>query len=140
MTVFDGQQVNGKWIIRYTDDATAGFNSSIDRWSLEITYSTVTDISQTITIPSKYELSQNYPNPFNPSTEITYELPKSGNVKLSLYDVSGKELAKLVNQFKSAGKYSYTLSAENFSMSSGVYFYKLEVNDFTYIRKMLMLK
>jgi subtilisin family serine protease len=140
LSVFDGQQVNGKWIIRYTDDAATGFNSSIDRWSLEITYSTITNISQTITIPSKYELSQNYPNPFNPLTVITYELPENGIVKLSLYDVSGKEIAKLVSQFRPAGKYSYTLSADNFSMSSGVYFYKLEVNDFVYIRKMLMLK
>ena len=61
--------------------------------------------------PANYSLSQNYPNPFNPSTVINYQLPKPGKVILKVYDIIGKEVATLVNEYKDAGSYSVTFSA-----------------------------
>jgi len=89
-------------------------------------------------ISSNYYLSQNYPNPFNPVTKINYNLPKSGFVSFKVYNVLGKEVATLVNESKSAGKYSVSFDASN--LTSGAYFYKLDINGFSDIKKMLVLK
>src|SRR4030095_426344 len=70
-------------------------------------------------LPSAYKLEQNYPNPFNPVTNISYSIPKSGKVKLSVFDMLGREVAVLANDYKSAGSYSVEFDASN--LSSGVY-------------------
>jgi hypothetical protein len=92
-------------------------------------------VSQT---PTNFNLSQNYPNPFNPTTKISYALPKSGLVTLKVYDILGREAAMLVNEYKNAGNYTVDFSASNYT--SGVYFYKLEVNGISEVKKMLLLK
>ncbi|MBI5402520.1 MAG: T9SS type A sorting domain-containing protein [Ignavibacteriae bacterium] len=79
-----------------------------------------------VTMPGKFELSQNYPNPFNPVTKIDYNIPSNSNVKISLYDMSGKEVKTLVNSNQSAGFYTIQLNAND--LSSGVYFYKMTAN------------
>ena len=89
-------------------------------------------------VPLDYSLQQNYPNPFNPVTEITYAIPRSGNVVLKVYDMLGKEVAALVNDFKQAGYYSVEFNAEN--VSSGVYVYKLVSGDFSAQRKMVVIR
>ena len=88
--------------------------------------------------PVSFKLSQNYPNPFNPTTKISYALPKSGLVTLRVYDVLGREVATLVNEVKNAGSYTVDFSASNFT--SGVYFYKLETNGLSDIKKMMLIK
>ena len=88
--------------------------------------------------PLSFKLEQNYPNPFNPVTKISYALPKSGLVTLRVYDILGKEVATLVNEVKSAGSYSVDFNASNFT--SGVYFYKIETNGFSDIKKMMLIK
>lgn len=88
--------------------------------------------------PIYYELSQNYPNPFNPVTKINYAIQKSGLATLKVYDLLGREVASLVNEFKQAGYYSLDFNASN--LSSGIYFYKLQANDFTDIKKMVLVK
>ena len=89
-------------------------------------------------IPSVYRLEQNFPNPFNPSTQINYDLPKEGFVKLTVYDITGSEVQKLVNSFERAGRYSVVFSPEN--LASGLYFYKLEASGFVETRKMILIK
>jgi len=89
-------------------------------------------------IPKEYKLSQNYPNPFNPVTRINYALPKSGFVTMKVYDMLGREVVNLVNENKSAGEYSVDFNAS--SLTSGVYFYRLEVNGFIDTKKMMLLK
>jgi hypothetical protein len=89
-------------------------------------------------IPSKYDLYQNYPNPFNPTTNIKFDIIKFGTVKLEVYDITGRVINSLVNGKLEAGKYEYSLSASN--MPSGVYFYKLETENYTMTRKMILLK
>jgi hypothetical protein len=89
-------------------------------------------------VPEKFYLYQNYPNPFNPVTNIKFDMPKQGLVKLKVYDIAGREIAELVNKTLSAGSYNYDFDASG--LSSGVYFYKLETPDFTSIRKMILVK
>jgi len=89
-------------------------------------------------IPQKYTLTQNYPNPFNPSTKINFAIPKQGLVTLKLYDVLGREVASLVNEVKTAGSYIVDFDAS--ALSGGVYFYKLEVNGYSDVKRMILIK
>jgi hypothetical protein len=94
-------------------------------------------------IPDRFILRQNYPNPFNPVTKISFDVPQStgelrSEVKLAVYDISGKEVSLLVNGNLAPGKYEYLFTGSN--LSSGTYFYKLDGNGFSQIRKMVLLK
>jgi hypothetical protein len=89
-------------------------------------------------IPSSYSLSQNYPNPFNPVTNIHYEIPKNGFVKLVVFDILGREIQTLVNEKQNAGTYEVTFDGSN--LSSGIYFYTLSVGDFKETKKFVLLK
>lgn len=88
--------------------------------------------------PSKYSLSQNYPNPFNPVTTISYEIPNADFVALKVYDMTGKEVASLVNEKQDAGFYSIRFDASR--LSSGVYFYTLKSSDFVSTKKLILVK
>ena len=91
------------------------------------------------TIPEEFALLQNYPNPFNPSTKITYTLKSSSIVRLSVYDLLGRETAVLVNdERKAAGKYEVTFNSTN--VSSGIYFYRLQTDNFVKTNKMVVIK
>jgi len=92
----------------------------------------------TTEIPREYNLSQNYPNPFNPVTMIKFALPKASFVTLKVYDMLGREVSVLVNGQKSAGQYIVDFDAS--SLTSGVYFYRLESNDFVEVKRMVVLK
>ncbi len=85
-----------------------------------------------------YDLSQNYPNPFNPETEIKFQIPQNGRVSLKVYDILGREVAVLINDYREMGKYSVSFNASKYA--SGVYFYRIEVNDFVSTKKMMLLK
>ena len=89
-------------------------------------------------IPSGYMLGQNYPNPFNPSTKIEYQVPKSGNVTLKVYNAIGKEVATLVNAERAAGKYVVDFSGQG--LTSGIYFYTIQSGTFHQTSKMILLK
>ncbi len=91
----------------------------------------------------KFELSDNIPNPFNPATKIKYELPEAGFVKLAVYDISGREVSLLTNEFKVAGQYEVvfnSLNDQGNSLSSGVYFYKLESKGLSLTKRMILIK
>ncbi len=89
-------------------------------------------------IPKQYLLAQNFPNPFNPATTIAYDIPKASIVKMTIYDVRGKEMQVLVNENKTAGSYRVSWDASKFS--SGVYFYKIEAGEFIETKKMMLVK
>ncbi len=89
-------------------------------------------------LPKKYDLSQNYPNPFNPVTRINFAIPKQGFVTLKIYDVTGREVKVLVNEFKQAGY--YTVDFNGSSLASGVYFCRIQSNDFTHTKRMVLIK
>ena len=89
-------------------------------------------------VPNEYSLDQNYPNPFNPATTINYSIVNAGEIKITLFDVSGKEVDVLVNGIQSPGKYSINYNASR--LPSGVYFYRINTEGFTDTRKMILIK
>ncbi|MBS1515631.1 MAG: T9SS type A sorting domain-containing protein [Bacteroidetes bacterium] len=89
-------------------------------------------------VPEKYSLHQNYPNPFNPSTKIMFDINKSGFVSLTVFDITGKEVTKLVSQNLAAGTYDYDFNAAG--LPSGIYFYKLETAGYSEVKKMTLIK
>jgi len=93
---------------------------------------------ENIIIPEEYTLYQSYPNPFNPTTKIKYSLPNSDIVSLKVFDILGREIAVLVNEYKTAGTYSVEFNASKFA--SGVYFYQLKSGNFLETKKMTLLK
>jgi hypothetical protein len=90
------------------------------------------------TTPSSFSLAQNYPNPFNPSTTIKFSLPKNSFVNIKVYDITGKETAQLVDDYKTAGEYEVNYDAAN--LASGIYFYTLKTDGFTDTKKMMLVK
>ncbi len=89
-------------------------------------------------LPKEFSLKQNYPNPFNPETNIQYDLPSDNFVSIKIFDITGKEITTLVNEFKTAGRYSIGFNGSN--LASGIYYYKIEAGNFTQVRKMILLK
>lgn len=89
-------------------------------------------------IPDKFYLGQNYPNPFNPVTNIKFSIPKASNVKLTVFDIQGREIAQLVNQHMDAGSYNADFDASH--LASGAYFYRMETADFSDVKKMILIK
>jgi hypothetical protein len=126
--------------------ATAGFATGQAAGQLyKYTGSVSAPIERTSLVAGKFTLSQNYPNPFNPSTSISYYLPINSDVKLEVFDMFGRKVASLVNERQSTGSHQATFNAT--SLSSGVYFYKLNASatngassSFTQTKKMLLVK
>ena len=136
--VNNGTNPNGIYTLRISDNA-AGDTGSLRSWTLKIDYDFITGVNNNVTsIANDYSLSQNYPNPFNPSTKIAYSIPTNGLVTLKIYNILGKEVQTLVSEVKSAGSYEVSFNAA--SLSSGVYFYKLESGNFIDTKKMFLLK
>jgi photosystem II stability/assembly factor-like uncharacterized protein len=88
--------------------------------------------------PSSFSLSQNYPNPFNPTTKIKFNVAKTGEVKIIVFDVTGREVQTLVNESLKPGTYEAAFDGSQFT--SGIYFYRLQANDFTETKKMTLIK
>lgn len=96
-------------------------------------------VVRTNPMADKFDLDANYPNPFNPLTHINYSIEKHGRVKLSVFDISGKEVRLLLDALQGPGKYSVNFEAED--LASGIYFYVLRTSaGFKKSRKMLLLK
>jgi len=89
-------------------------------------------------VPSNFELGQNYPNPFNPKTNIKIQISNGGLVNLKIYDISGKEVAVLVNENLNAGTYNIDFDASH--LASGTYFYRMETGNVSQTRKMMLVK
>ena len=94
-------------------------------------------------IPEKFEVTQNYPNPFNPSTSIRYSIPTAENVEIIVYDVNGKKISELANNYLNPGTYSITWNGKNDSginVASGIYYCKIKAGSYTKTNKMILLK
>lgn len=98
----------------------------------------VLKISSDKVVPVEYSLEQNYPNPFNPSTTIKFSIPEISDVKLTVYNSLGQRVAELVNNILEAGSYSFSWDASN--VASGLYFYELNSNNFSSVKKMILVK
>jgi len=98
----------------------------------------MSNVTGNTNLPMEYTLEQNYPNPFNPVTQIKFSIPTQGLVTLKIYDVTGREVAKLVDDVIAPGNYVREFNGENFA--SGVYFYKITAGEFTQVKKMMLVK
>jgi hypothetical protein len=127
----------------YSDDVSSLKSSKVSYRLKQIDfngtfkYSSVVEV-ELDNIPALFSLDQNYPNPFNPTTKISYQLPQNGFVSLKVYNAIGKEVASLVNEEKSAGRYEVNFNAEG--LSSGLYFYSIQAGSFQETKKMILLK
>jgi hypothetical protein len=117
---------------------------SDDNWNfapnklVSVTTSGVNDPSSVV---KNFSLDQNFPNPFNPNTKISFTLDKAAIVTLKVFDVNGKEVSSLIdNKNYSTGSYTMNFDAARFNLNSGVYFYKLEANGFSEVKKMMLVK
>ena len=128
--------------VTFTDEADPSrmFSSLTDadgRYVVGLTEVAVEEEVEGQTVPSDFALLQNYPNPFNPSTKISYSIPKSCFVTLTVYDILGKKIQTLVSEFQNANIYSVNFDASK--LSSGIYFYKLQAGDgFVETKKMTL--
>ena len=112
-------------------------------WTTPIDFSTV-DVEDVHTEPSTFKLEQNYPNPFNPSTIIRFQISEPGFVSLKVFDVLGNEIAVLVNEDKPIGYYKVEFNTSNLlnnnNLNSGIYFYRLMINEVSKAKAMILLK
>lgn len=127
---------------RFAGDLTPGTRqevvSNTTRFKLLLNRGTTTDIPVEETTPQVFTLDQNFPNPFNPTTTIRFTLPESSNVRLAVYDLSGRQVAVLVSDRMNAGQ--HTVNFNGSSLASGVYIYRLDTPSGSLTRKMTLVK
>ena len=131
----------GKKLSVYLDNVSPTGSSwcAIDLVRINANHAVVaTSVSGTNMKPYEFSLAQNYPNPFNPSTSISYTLKNNGKVRLAVFDLLGREVSVLANEIQTAGQHEVKFSAN--SLSSGVYFYKLQAGNQVITKKMMLLK
>ena len=134
---FNGSNPDGVWRLLVTDTVSAD-TGTLRAWCVVLCVACPVGGIKTIEIPNSYSLNQNYPNPFNPTTTIKFGVPTSEVVRLTVYDILGREVRTLVNELKSAGTYEVSFDAS--ALSSGVYFYKLETPSYSTTKRMLLVK
>jgi glucuronoarabinoxylan endo-1,4-beta-xylanase len=147
---FGGFNMLGANMIRTSDGESCDYIGDYNGSTVDLPARSITTIStlaltgvvgieeENYDSPAAVSLSQNYPNPFSTATTIEYSIAEAGFVKLSIYDISGREVETLVEEFKPAGKYTFTFKVND--LSPGVYFYKLSSDGNSIQRKMLLLK
>ncbi len=99
---------------------------------------TLTSVSDESYLHFDFQMSQNYPNPFNPLTTVKYQIPEISFVTIKVYDVLGRKVSTLINEEKSIGSYEVEFDATG--LSSAIYFYRIQADDFTQVKKMILLK
>lgn len=130
--VFENGKIYSTWIDSRSEER------GIDIWANVLESDYVNSINKKDVIPKEFLLNQNYPNPFNPNTIITYSIPTSETVILTVYDISGSKISTLVNEKQSAGSYKINFNA--LGLSSGVYYYQIKAGNFIKAKKMILLK
>ncbi len=144
LKTFNGQGINGRWIIQVTDNFPP-FAGTFTEWGLKFSVDQITSIviKNNSEIPEKFALYQNFPNPFNPFTTIRYNLPASTKVKISIFSVLGQEVKTLVNSYQTRGSKSVIwngIDKNGRAASTGVYFYRIQSEQFNDTKKLLLIK
>ena len=136
LAVFNNTQSAGWWLLTINDGFSAD-QGYIHGWGIfrNLFTSNGNEITE---IPNRFYLNQNYPNPFNPVTTIKFGLAKDAMTKITVYDILGREIQTLVNEFRRAGNHEISFDGSN--LSSGTYFYRIEAGEFVETRKMILVK
>jgi hypothetical protein len=124
------------WVDVLKEGGTESIWAKVLDWN-DPTPSTINENNK-FQIPLAYKLNQNYPNPFNPKTTIEFDLPKASDVRIEVYNITGQKIQTLLNEKKPAGSHQVEFNAEK--LSSGVYFYRIEAEEFQDVKKMILLK
>ncbi|MBI3194018.1 MAG: T9SS type A sorting domain-containing protein [Ignavibacteriae bacterium] len=122
----------------FASDITISGENEIQQIDVVLNPNEVTGVSENPNVVTEYRLAQNYPNPFNPSTVISYSLPVSGLVTMKVYNILGVEVATMVNGEVAAGEHQVKFDGSN--LASGMYFVKLQANDFVTVKKIVLMK
>ena len=133
----------GKKLGIWFDNVTETSNSWLGLDNVRLINSGTTDVKAAKLNPTAYLLSQNYPNPFNPSTRIDYQVPQTGNVNISVYNIMGQLVTTLVNEAKAPGQYSISWNATDkngLHVSSGIYMARMVSNNYFAARKLMLIK
>jgi len=123
------------WRVAASNDSGWGSYSSVATFR---TGDQIQDVTETPEAPLKFALFQNYPNPFNPTTIINYDVPRAVQVKLSVFDVLGREVVTLVDAYQPAGRHSVAFDAGN--APTGAYLYRISAGSFNAVRKCVVVK
>ena len=135
---YSSTTINGNWILTVYDSSTSE-KAKLMGWGLRPNNILNVGIDPISTeIPEVYNLYQNYPNPFNPVTNIKFEIPKTALVKITVYDILGKEIQSILNENKEPG--IYEVKFDGSKLSSGTYFYRIEAGNYTAYKKMILMK
>ncbi|MEO8511989.1 MAG: LamG-like jellyroll fold domain-containing protein [Ignavibacteria bacterium] len=134
---FGNTAAQGNWVLSIQHSSSMP-SALLLGWGLRINNSITGISSVSNIIPGKFELFQCYPNPFNPSTEFKFNLPIDVNVKISIFDLLGKEIDVITDEFRKAGEYKVKYDAG--TLSSGVYFYTIKAGSFSDSKKMILIK
>ena len=137
---YDAPPTDHAWRLTF-NSSTGNFvqNFSHNPNFTDIAWEDATGVLDEISLlPNKYRLLQNFPNPFNPTTNITFTLKESGLVNVTVFDILGREVTTLVNRVLSSGLHTFPFNAKD--LQSGTYFYRIETNNFTDVKKMVLLK
>ena len=126
------------YIFRDEDLLSGSYTYRLKQLDFDGSFAYSDEVEVEITQPEVFYLGQNYPNPFNPSTNIEYSIPQDGNVSLKVYDILGKEVATLVNEYQQAGTFDVVFNGAN--LASGVYYYQLTAGDLTSTKKLMLTK
>ena len=126
----------GQPAVGVSKDASNSVSSGF--WAQSVGIVTSVEKIETESIPDKFRLDQNYPNPFNPTTTIAFALPKQIDVSIKLFDLQGKIVSILVDEEMAAGEYQIVFDAQ--SIPSGVYFYRIDAEEFVQTKKLTLLK
>jgi hypothetical protein len=130
------QVAGGGYIVCGSTDSTGGGNTDI--WLIRLDSDGTNSVNEEPDVVNQFQLNQNYPNPFNPKTNIGFRIADFGFASLKVYDLLGREVATLVDEYKPAGSYEVEFEASH--LSSGVYLYKLSAGEFTNTKKLILLK
>ncbi|RMG38502.1 MAG: T9SS C-terminal target domain-containing protein [Methanobacteriota archaeon] len=141
---FKGLDLNGDWILEVYDHAT-GNTGTLNAWGLEIEYedNILAVDGDSPGAPESFALYQNHPNPFNPVTTIQYSVSTQQFVTLKVFDLLGRTVKTLVNAPKAPGTYTVQWDGTNDAgkpVASGVYLYRLQAENYTGVRKMLLVR
>lgn len=136
LQVDPGQTEQFTWTVAATDSERVLLADNA--FALEITRGTVTDAETSPHVPSVFRLEQNYPNPFNPSTVIAYELPEANEVRIDIYDLTGRHIMRLNQGVQVAGRHEVRFDAS--ALSSGTYLYRLQAGTYVQSRAMMLMK
>jgi hypothetical protein len=134
--------VQGTFLILTSVDGNRQVNPIFHTGTLQVSVATDVDDDGSL-LPREFALMQNYPNPFNPTTVISFALPRSSDVRIDLYDITGRLVRTLADETMAAGNHTITFDGRSSSgnqLATGVYFYRMQANGFVATKKMLLMK